>query len=71
MSIPVSYCALVKAVDHPETLPRLREAIQYNLKCGHFSMIGCRCEPPCRELTEQEADELQAKLGLPDDDEEE
>lgn len=58
MSIPISYCALVRAVDEPEFRGRFHEIMKRNIKCGHFSIMSCSCSPPCRELTTEELDKL-------------
>lgn len=62
MSIPIAYCAFVRAVDDAEALERLKRTLAYNLKNGAFTTVPCRCDPPCRELTEGEWDMLETAL---------
>lgn len=71
MSIPIKYCDLVKAVDHPETLDELKSNVQFNINYGSMSIIDCHCDPPCRELSAVEYDLLNEQLGLSDEDEDE
>lgn len=54
MSIPISYCSIVKAIDNPEYQERFKKTFELNLKCGHFTIVGCSCDPPCREISEEE-----------------
>jgi hypothetical protein len=58
MSIPIKYCFLVEAVDKPESFRKLHPTMKRNLEGGHFTMIPCDHNPPCRELTRAEQVDL-------------
>lgn len=63
MSIPISYCRLVRALDSKEELESLRKTMAYNLSHGAFSFILCNHNPPHRHLTDEEWDKLEQLLG--------
>ena len=58
LSVPVSYCQLVKAVDDAEYFAKFHPVMKRNLDGGHFTLVSCRHDPPCRDLTDEEVDEL-------------
>ncbi len=62
MSIPISRCLVSKAYDDNVMLKRLSEAIAYNMKQGSMLCLPCTCDPPCRELTDSEANDLIIKM---------
>jgi len=62
MSIPIRYCALVRAVDDPEAFKKLHPVMFANLNKGHFTLLSCGCDPQCRELSDAECDDLQKRL---------
>ena len=63
MSTPFAYCLVSKAGNGDvAAYEKLREIMRYNLKCGHWSMFPCQCQPTCPELTEEQARALDAKL---------
>ena len=55
MSIPVSACLIVKAAKgDKEAIDRLKKALRYNTKQGHFSIYPCRHEERCVITDEEE-----------------
>lgn len=63
MSIPISYCRLVRALDSKEELESLRETMAYNLRHGAFTLVPCNHNPPHRQLTDADWDKLEQLLG--------
>ena len=70
MSVPISMCALSAAARQTgfgrasaqEVFERLAEALAYDLRCGHFTTLPCRCQPPCPIPTEEQFQELEKRL---------
>ena len=58
MSMPVKYCALVQAADDANAFRRLHPVMKKNLEGGHFTIVPCQCDPPCRDLAGQEVENL-------------
>lgn len=58
MSIPISYCAIVKACDDEEYRKEFIKIMKYNLSCGAYTTFSCKCEPKCREITKEENEML-------------
>jgi len=71
MSFPVRYCFLAKSASHPEALAKMAPVMKRNLEGGHFSVLPCDCEPPCRAMTQGEVRELFARFRAWGVDEEE
>ena len=65
MSIPVSYCAFVRAVDDPAAFRSLHPIMKRNIDCGHFSVFPCEHEPHCRELSTEEQLQLMDRFRGP------
>lgn len=65
MSIPIKYCFLVEAAEKQASFVKLHPIMHSNLKCGHFSVFPCTHDPPCRDLTEQEWDDLRRRFKQP------
>ena len=54
MSYPISACLVVKAaLGDEQAYTKLRDAMIYNLKCGHWSQIPCGHVPLCECSDEQ------------------
>lgn len=65
MSIPIKYCFLVKAADDAEQFAKLHPTMYRNIKGGHFSVWPCDHDPPCRELSEVECNDLMTRFRQP------
>jgi len=52
MSMPVKYCLLVQAADDPRVFKKIHPVMKKNIEGGHFTVVGCDHDPPCRDLTE-------------------
>ncbi len=65
MSMPITYCEIAKAADDPKSFAELHPIIKHNLEYGSFTVIGCECDPPCRDLTDEESDQLWARFEQP------
>lgn len=61
MSIPISYCSVVRAAKDADAFNRLVNMMRFNLKFGAFSQFPCRCEPQC-ECSDEELDAMNDKL---------
>ena len=47
MSTPISVCLISKAAfGNERACEQLTQAMEYNLKCGHFTTFPCECDPP-------------------------
>jgi len=62
MSIPIKYCFLVEACDKPESFAKLHPIMYKNFTGGHFTIFPCTHNPPCRDLTDSECDDLQRRF---------
>jgi diadenosine tetraphosphate (Ap4A) HIT family hydrolase len=58
MSMPIVYCSIVKALESPQVMENLKKSLKYNLEKGYFSVWPCKHNPQCRDLTEQEQDQI-------------
>lgn len=63
MSIPITYCYIVKAIDNESARAKFIEIMRINQKCGHYTIHPCTCEPPCRKITEEELEKLQKEIN--------
>lgn len=62
MSIPMSYCQMIKAAKgDEEEYQKLRETLVSNLRCGHFTTFPCTHTPLC-SATDQQIDKLNERL---------
>jgi hypothetical protein len=62
VSMPVSYCSLVVAIDEQNENAEVLGRMRYNLECGHFSVQPCWHLPLCRSLTPLELDTLWLRI---------
>jgi hypothetical protein len=58
MSIPIKYCFLVEAADNTDSFRKLHPTMYDNIKGGHFTVLPCNHDPPCRQLTAVEETQL-------------
>lgn len=54
LSVPFKYCLFVQAAEDPDVLARLAPLMRRNLEEGHYTVLPCNHNPPCRNLTEEE-----------------
>ncbi len=59
MSEPIRTCEYVKALTDDEACNIIAEKAMQ----GIYSILPCRCDPPCRELTDEEKEYLQKKIN--------
>ena len=63
MSAPVHYCWISKAARGDEkAYQMLIGAFRYNLISPAYTILGCRCDPPCPEPTESQLNTLNDKI---------
>lgn len=62
MSIPIKYCFLVQAADDPTAFDKLKPTMKRNIEGGHFSIWPCDHDPPCRQLTDEECNDLMRRF---------
>ena len=63
MSQPISACSVYKAArGDEEAFKWLVQAMDYNMKCGHWSENPCRCNPPCEKPTVQQLEDCKERL---------
>jgi len=65
MSIPIRYCSLVIAVDDLDFFGKVHPQMKRNLDKGHFSILPCEHDPPCRDLSDYELDQLFKRFREP------
>jgi hypothetical protein len=65
MSFPIKYCWLVACADNDENFRALHSTMKRNLDGGHFSIFPCAHDPPCRQLTDAEINDLFERWRLP------
>lgn len=58
MSIPTKYCLLVQAADDDTVFDGIASVMHDNVIGGHFTIFPCNCEPPCRQMTREEEQNL-------------
>lgn len=54
----MSYCLLVKALDNTRVFESLRATLRANIQDGHFTVIPCKHQIPCREITDRDLESL-------------
>lgn len=65
MSMPIKYCFLVQAADDLEAFTKIHPIMKRNLDGGHFTILPCGHDPPCRDLTEEEGTDLTRRFREP------
>lgn len=64
MSTPVSFCWLSKAaLGDEQAFAGLVEAMDYNLRLGHFSVMPCRHTPPCAVPSDEQKQVFEDRLN--------
>lgn len=59
MSVPLSACLISKAgMGDEQAIKQLVSAMAVNEKYGSFSVFPCACNPPCPQLTQEQATKL-------------
>ena len=64
MSIPIAMCRFRRALTDDVVMKDLAKDLCHNLDLGHFLILGCKHNPPCRPLTEEEWNLLTEKMEL-------
>lgn len=67
MNVPIKYCFLVKAADNAESFAELHPIMKRNLDGGHLSVMPCKHDPHCRDLTDAEYKDLMTRFKQPVD----
>ena len=63
MSIPLSYCLISKAArGDEEAYQQVKEAMIVNLRYGHWSQFPCPHDPPCPEVSQEQADAFHERM---------
>jgi len=63
MSQPLSQCIIFKAALGDEQAYKfVLDAMKYNKKCGHYSIFPCTCNPPCKQPSKEQGEELNRKI---------
>ncbi len=62
MSMPITVCLIRKAVTDAQALRDLCESIEYAIRHDGLVIYGCRHDPPCEQLTDEEAEMLKPKI---------
>jgi hypothetical protein len=71
MSVPIPVCLLRKALTNEMALKDLYNRLKVNFKSGHMLIWGCKHEPRCKDLTDEEFDLLVKKTKEMEDKENE
>lgn len=61
MSISLTKCSFVKSAKNKQVFDNLCKFLKYDSREERFSLIDCKCNPPC-ELSEAEWDELEKRF---------
>jgi hypothetical protein len=64
MSAPLTQCLISKAVfGNKKDLEIVLETMKINKRYGHFLTGPCNCNPPCKEPSREQIDELNIKIA--------
>lgn len=63
MSRPIAICALYAATRDEAAFHTLHRVWRANIRSGHFTLVGCPHDPPCRPPAARQLDALLDRLS--------